>query len=268
MTGYRPGWIAMFIAALVAAFLLMPLLAVVPVSFTPTRFLAMPEDEWSLRHYRQLVENPAWGESVLMSIRIGLVSSMLSTILAVMFGLGIWMLRPRFAALLVGMVLLPMVVPPVVSALTLYFLLTALSRFTDLVGYDTWLGVALAHVVMIVPFAVVLILVALSQVDRRIDLAARGLGASLRQRAFRVILPNIKFGVLTAALLSFVLSWEEIGVTLFVSSVNVITLPRRMWMGLRDNIDPAIAAVSVVLIVLTVAALLVRAFMRRGETHS
>jgi putative spermidine/putrescine transport system permease protein len=268
VSGYRPGWIAMFIAALVAAFLLMPLLAVVPVSFTPTRFLAMPEDEWSLRHYRQLVENPAWGESVLMSIRIGLVSSILSTVLAVMFGLGIWMLRPRFAALLVGIVLLPMVVPPVVSALTLYFLLTALSRFSDLVGYDTWLGVALAHVVMIVPFAVVLILVALSQVDRRIDLAARGLGASLRQRAFRVILPNIKFGILTAALLSFVLSWEEIGVTLFVSSVNVITLPRRMWMGLRDNIDPAIAAVSVVLIVLTVAALLVRAFMRREETHS
>lgn len=268
MSGYRPGWIAMFIAALAAAFLLMPLLAVVPVSFTPTRFLAMPEDEWSLRHYRQLVENPAWGESVMMSIRIGLVSSILSTILAVMFGLGIWMLRPRFAALLVGIVLLPMVVPPVVSALTLYFLLTALSRFSDLVGYDTWLGVALAHVVMIVPFAVVLVLVALSQVDRRIDLAARGLGASLRQRAFRVILPNIKFGVLTAALLSFVLSWEEIGVTLFVSSVNVITLPRRMWMGLRDNIDPAIAAVSVVLIVLTVAVLLVRAFMRRGEAHS
>lgn len=268
MSGYRPGWIAMFVATLVAAFLLMPLLAVVPVSFTPTRFLAMPEGEWSLRHYRQLIENPAWGESVLMSIRIGLVSSVISTILAVMFGLGIWMLRPRFAAVLVGMVLVPMVVPPVVSALTLYFLLIGLSRFNELVGYDTWLGVALAHVVMIVPFAVVLILVALGQVDRRIDLAARGLGASLGQRAFRIILPNIKFGILTAALLSFVLSWEEIGVTLFVSSVNVITLPRRMWMGLRDNIDPAIAAVSVVLIVLTVLVLLARAFMRRTEGHS
>ena len=268
MSGYRPGWIAIFAAALVAVFLLMPLLAVVPVSFTPTRFLSMPEAEWSLRHYRQLIENPDWGSSVLMSIRIGLVSSLVSTIFAVAFALGIWMLRPRFAALLVGLILVPMVVPPVVSALTLYFLLTALSRVNDLVGYDTWLGVALAHVVMIVPFAVVLILVALSQVDRRIDLAARGLGASLGQRAFRVILPNIKFGILTAALLSFVLSWEEIGVTLFVSSVNVITLPRRMWMGLRDNIDPAIAAVSVVLIVLTVVVLLVRAFMRRGVTHS
>jgi len=97
-----------------------------------------------------------------------------------------------------------------------------------------------------------LILVSLSQLDRRIDLAARGLGASVWERATRIIMPNIKFGIVTAALLSFVLSWEEIGVTLFITSVNAITLPRLMWMGLRDNIDPAIAALSVILIIITV----------------
>ena len=75
------------------------------------------------------------------------------------------------------------------------------------------------------------------------------------QRVFKIILPNIRFGVLTAALLTFVLSWEEIGVTLFVTSVNAITLPRLMWMGVHDNIDPAIAAISVVLIVITTIAL-------------
>lgn len=263
MTGYRPGPVAILAAILVAVFLLMPLLAVVPVSFTPARFLSMPEGELSLRHYRELFENPAWGSGLLLSLRIGLVSSLVATTLAVMFGLGIWMLRPAFAGLLVGFVLLPMVVPPVVSAMTLYFLLTGLSKLNDWVGYDTWLGVALAHVVMIAPFAVVLVLVALSQVDRRIDLAARGLGASVAQRAFRVILPNIKFGIVTAALLSFVLSWEEIGVTLFVTSVNAITLPRLMWMGLRDNIDPAIAAISVLLILLTVTILAARLLVLR-----
>jgi putative spermidine/putrescine transport system permease protein len=263
MSGYRPGPLAILCAAIVAAFLLMPLLAVVPVSFTPARFLSMPNGHLSLRHYQELFDNPAWGQGVLLSLKIGIVASLVATALAVMFGLGIWMLRPRFAAVLVGFVLLPMVVPPVVSALTLYFLLTGLSKLNDLVGYDTWLGVALAHVVMIAPFAVVLILVALSQVDRRIDLAARGLGASVAQRAFRVILPNIRFGIVTALLLSFVLSWEEIGVTLFVSSVNAITLPRLMWMGLRDNIDPAIAAISVLLITLTVTVLLARIAVRR-----
>ncbi|MDQ0471655.1 ABC transporter permease [Labrys wisconsinensis] len=259
----RPGLFALLLAALVALFLLLPIVAVVPVSFTPARFLSMPSGSWSLRHYQALIDNPDWGHSILLSLRIGVVSSLCATALALAFGLGIWMFQPRFAAVLVGFVLLPMIVPPVVSAMTLYFLLTALSKVNDLVGYDTWLGVVLAHTVMIAPFAVVLVLVALAQVDRRIDLAARGLGASLTQRVFMVILPNIKFGVITALLLSFVLSWEEIGVTLFVTSVNAITLPRQMWMGLRDNIDPAIAAISVILILITVAVLAVRMVVTR-----
>jgi putative spermidine/putrescine transport system permease protein len=109
--------------------------------------------------------------------------------------------------------------------------------------------------------------VALSRVDRRIDLAARGLGANPWDRATRIIIPNIKFGIVTAAMLSFVLSWEEIGVTLFITSVNAITLPRLMWMGLRDNIDPAIAAISVILILVTVAVLTVRRLATR-ETQT
>lgn len=114
---------------------------------------------------------------------------------------------------------------------------------------------------MIAPFAVVLVTVALSQVDRRIDLAARAMGAGLATRIFKVILPNIRFGLIGALFLTFVLSWEEIGVTLFITSVNAVTLPRLMWMGLRDNIDPAIAAVSVILIVVVVAVILTKAFV-------
>ena len=223
----------------------------------------MPQGELSLTHYRALIEKPEWGASILLSVRIGIVTSAISTGLALAFSLGIWMFQPRLSALLVGIVLLPMIVPPVVSAMTLYFLLTSLSQISGALGYDTWLGVTLAHVVMTVPFAVVLILVALAQVDRRIDLAARGLGANVWQRAFGIILPNIRFGVATAALMVFVLSWEEIGVTLFITSVDTITLPRLMWMGVRDNIDPAIAAISVVLIVVTTLVLVARMLVQR-----
>jgi putative spermidine/putrescine transport system permease protein len=147
-------------------------------------------------------------------------------------------------------------VPPVVSALTLYFFLTTLSRWNGLVTYDSFVGVVLAHAVMIAPFAVVVLSVALGQVDRRIDLAARGMGAGLWSRITQVILPNIRFGLFSALFLTFVLSWEEIGVTLFITSVDTVTLPRLMWMGLRDNIDPAIAAISVMLIALVVAVVL------------
>lgn len=262
----RPGTIAVLLAGLVGVFLLLPLLSVVPISFTPARFLTMPNGTLSLTHYRDLIDNPDWGRSILLSLRIGIVTSLIATALALAFALGIWMFQPPFSALLIGFVLLPMIVPPVVSAMTLYFLLTGLSQVSNLVGYDTWLGVTLAHVVLTVPFAVVLILVALAQVDRRIDLAARGLGAGVMQRAFRIILPNIRFGVMTAALMVFVLSWEEIGVTLFITSVNAITLPRMMWMGVHDNIDPAIAAISVVLIVITTLALLGRMAFQRNAT--
>lgn len=251
----RPGRLAIFLALLVSIFLLLPLLAVVPVSFTPKRFLSLPSGEWSLRHYRALVENPAWASGLWLSVRIGLISAALATGLATLFSLGMWMLRPRFAGLLMGVALLPMVAPPVVSALTLYFFLISLGQVNDFVAYDTLAGVVLAHTVMITPFAVVLISVALAQVDRRIDLAARAMGAGVARRIFQVILPNIRFGLVSAFFLTFVLSWEEIAVTIFITSVDAVTLPRLMWMGLRDNIDPAIAAISVLLIVLvTVAA--------------
>jgi putative spermidine/putrescine transport system permease protein len=267
MNIYRPGPVALLITTAITIFLLAPLLAIVPISLTPFEYLAMPDGELSLRHYRTLVEDPAWGASILLSLRVAVVSSILATAFATAFGLGVWYLQPRLAGLLVGFVLLPMVVPPVVSAVTLYFLVTWISRMIGPFGYDTWPGVVLCHVVMVTPFAVVIILVALSQVDRRLEMAARGLGASLWRRTVSVILPNIRFGVASAAFLSFVLSWEEIAVTLFVTSVDAITLPRRVWMGLRDNVDPAVAAISVVLTAITVIVILVRMIVANARAR-
>lgn len=251
--------VAILCAALVGVFLLLPLIAVAPVAFTPKRFLSLPGDVWSLRHFTALIERPQWLEATLTSVQVAALSGALATGLAFAFSLGIWMMRPRFAGLLIGIALLPMLAPPVVSALTLYFFLIFMGRINALIGYDTMAGVVLAHTVMIAPFAVILISVALAQVDRRIDLAARAMGAGLFTRIFVVLLPNIRFGVLTAFFLAFVLSWEEIGVTIFITSVQVITLPRLMWMGLRDNIDPAIAAASVVLIVIVTVVIITRA---------
>ena len=87
-------------------------------------------------------------------------------------------------------------------------------------------------------------------------------------RVRSIILPSIRFGVISALLLTFVLSWEEIGVTLFITSVDAVTLPRLMWMGLRDNIDPAIAAISVILIAIVVVVILTKtALLRRTGTQ-
>ena len=227
----RTGPFIGLIGGLTAVFLLLPLLAVIPVSFTSKRYLSLPSGNWSTRHYEALLTKSAWADSVLLSLKTG-----------------------RLA----GVALLPMVAPPVVSALTLYYFLRSVTDWNSLVIYDGWLGVAVAHTVMVVPYAVVVIMVSLGQVDRKIDLAARSMGASGWTRITAVILPNIRFGVLSGFLLSFILSWDEIAVTLFITSVRAITLPRRMWMGLRDNIDPAVAALSVVLIAIVTLVILGR----------
>lgn len=258
----KPGWMSAAIVYAAIIFLLLPLVAIVPVSFTAERFLSMPDGNYSLRHYQALFTNPVWGASIKLSLIIGVISAAISTFLAVLFGLGLWYVRNRFSLALAGLVFLPMVVPPVVSAITIYFFATSMVEVIPWLAFDTVGGVVLAHVVVATPFALVTFMVALSRVDRRIDMAARGLGASLWQSILWVVLPNTRFGIISAAFLAFILSWEEIAVTLFVTSFNVVTLPRQMWNGMRDNIDPAIAAISVILITLTVLIILIRDLLR------
>ena len=96
---YKPGALAVILGAFIAIFLLMPLLAVIPVSFTPARFLSMPNGNWSLRHYETLVSDPAWWQAAWLSIRIAVLSSFIATALSLAFALGIWMFRPVIASL-------------------------------------------------------------------------------------------------------------------------------------------------------------------------
>lgn len=243
----------------VIAFMLMPIIIVIPVSFTPHRYLSMPGVEWSLRHYQSLFTAPAWIESVGDSILIALVSGAIATLLALGFGLGLWYWRTRHARWLIGLVLLPMIVPPIVSAVMIYFLEARLGII------DSYAGLVLAHVIMIVPYATVTILIALLHVDRRLEMAGRNAGANTWQITWKIILPNIRFGLLSAYFLAVVLSWEEVVVTLFISGIDIITLPKRIWDGLRLSVDPIIAAVSVILIATTLLAILLRTL--RGTTR-
>jgi putative spermidine/putrescine transport system permease protein len=258
MNTHQTGLSTRLLATLAMAFMVFPLLTVIPVSFTSKRYLSMPNGNWSLRHYEALLGNPEWMASILQSLSIAFATSIIATALAVSFSLGIWYLRSRLATVLIGLVLLPMAIPPVISALVLYFMETNLGRIAPGFGYDTLPGVVIAHVVMVVPYGVVTMLVALSQIDRRIELASRNLGASLMQTTFLVVMPNLKLGIASTALLSFALSWEEVAVTLFITSVDVNTLPRRIWGGLRDNVDPSVAAISVLLIGITLLVLCAR----------
>lgn len=258
MNIYRAGWLAKLMALATMGFLMLPLAAVVPVSFTGKRYLSMPDGDWSLRHYVALLQSSEWLGSIANSAVVAIFAGLLATLLSTAFVIAIWYRSNVWTRWLIGLCMLPLIVPPVVSAMVLYFMTTRVSRVAPGIGYDSLPGVILSHTLLIVPFGVINMLVAISRIDRRIELAARNLGASLWQTTWMVILPNLRMAMLTTFLLCFVLSWEEIAVTLFITSWEVITLPRQIWSGLRDNVDPVVAAISTLLIAAALSILLIR----------
>lgn len=266
MDTQQTGAISRVLSVAMIGFLLFPLLAVIPVSFTSKRYLSMPDGHWSMRHYKALFDSSDWMSSIGQSALVALAASVIALVLAVAFSVGVWYLRSRIVNALVALVLVPMVVPPIISAMVLYFMETRLGAWLPSLGYDTLPGVVIAHVIMTVPYCVVTMMVALAQLDRRIELAARNLGANLVQTTFMVVLPNLKMAMASTFLLGLALSWEEISVTLFVTSVNVNTVPRHIWTELRDNISPSVAAISVLLLAITTVVLLARmGFQGMGE---
>jgi putative spermidine/putrescine transport system permease protein len=232
----------LYLAAwLIVLFLLLPGLVSVPIALNDSRHIALPQGQVSLRHFETLFSDSSWLASMGQSAVIALTTTLL--------------------------ILAPLILPPVVSGLSLY------RAWVKLGLYDTWLGVVIAHTILALPFVVIAVSTALSQLNPRLERASRSLGAGPLTTAIRIILPNIKAGLGTAALFAFIVSWDEIVVTLFVANRAVHTLPRRMWDGIRENVDPTVAAVATLLIGLTllvVAAISViqhRERARAASTH-
>ncbi|MDF3933350.1 ABC transporter permease [Pseudomonas citronellolis] len=254
-------WLSWAGLLLAAAFLLLPILVIVPLSFGNQRYLAFPEaGQWSLRHYLTLFDG-AWLLSILQSLGLALAVGALSTALAFLFASGIW-LRPRHRTLLTAIVLLPMLVPQVVSAMSIYYLDARLGVL------DSLLGVGFGHLLMALPYSLIALLVAYARLDLSLYKASRSLGAGLWESLWRVLLPNVRGGLAGAFFMGFVMSWEEVVVTLFTSGLQVVTLPKRIWDGLRYDLDPAIAAVSTLMIALTLAVMLLRLFLERRRPPS
>lgn len=247
------GWARPMIFAVawvIALFLLLPGLVTIPVAFNDSRFIALPQGAWSPRHFETLFTSGPWLSSIADSLGVALASTVLAVCLGTACAVGLWRVRPWLAGLVGALMLAPMIFPPIVSALALYRAWVAIGL------YDTWAGVVLAHTILAIPYVIIAVTTSLSLLDARLEQAARSLGATPLRTMVDVILPNIRTGVATAAVFAFVVSWDEIVVTLFVSSRAVYTLPRRMWDGIRESVDPTVAAVAVVLMALTALGVL------------
>jgi putative spermidine/putrescine transport system permease protein len=243
-------------------FLSGPLLVIIPMSFSSAGGLQFPPPGWSTQWYEALFTNPRWGEAVRMSLLVGVTSSTVALILGGLAAYGLARGSFRGRGILLGNFLAPMIVPPIVTAVALYL---AFSRYGI---RGTFFGLALGHIIIVIPYVVLLVAVAVQSFDHRLELMARSLGATWTTALRLVVLPILAPSIAAAWLIAFVMSFDEVIVTIFVAGTTD-TVPKLMFSQLRDRIDPTVTALSTLLIVFTIAvvalgALLVRLSTRRG----
>lgn len=240
------------VAWLSVCFLTLPVLIIAPVSFTSKRYLSWPGLDWSFRHYEALVGDNGWVSSVGDSLIVATSSAILALILGTLFAVGNWRLNHPATRNLRIMMLLPMIVPPIVHAVAFY----QAWAYLDLL--DTYLGLILVHTMKALPFVILSVSASLVNLDPKLEQASRSLGANAKETLFYILLPQVRPGMIAGAIFAFITSWDEIIVAIFITSRHVTTLPKRIWNGLFDNVDPAIAAIGTIMIVLTAIALIAR----------
>lgn len=245
----RPFGPAGSLALLVVAFLVLPLIAIVPMSFSDTRYLSMPQNGLSTLHYHRLLGDPAWRDSLLHSIGIALPAASLAVLLGLTFCLGAWQRQGRAVLLLQVLMLGPLIVPGIIHAVAYHRTLSWLGLS------DSFTGTILVHAIKGLSFAVLSISASLSSVHPATLQLARSPGASPTQALVKTLLPQIRWGIGAGFVLALVTSWDEIVVTLFITSRNVNTLPKQIWQSLFLNLDPIVAALGTLVLLATLLAL-------------
>jgi putative spermidine/putrescine transport system permease protein len=245
------GWYALRIVCIaILLFLLLPILVVIPLSFSNSSFLAYPIPGWSLQWYDNLFSSDDWGRAARNSFIVAPLATLLATVLGTLAAVGLARVDFVGKSLLMSLLISPMVVPIVVVGVSTYLF------FAKIGLSDTYAGLVLAHAALGAPFVVTTVLATLQGFNQNLVRASLSLGATPLQTFFRITLPIIAPGVISGALFAFATSFDEVVVTLFIASPTQVTLPRQMFTGIRENISPTIAAVATLLIIFTTALML------------
>lgn len=259
----RPTWLPdMLLAAfaiLVLVFLCLPVLIVVPMSFSDAKSLEFPPPGFSLRWYQNLLGNPIWVEAGRNSLLLAVISSSVALICGTLASYVLVRGNFRGKRILEANFVAPMIVPSIITAVSLYIFFARVG----LLG--TFGGLVLGHTILAAPYVVLIMQAAIRGFDIRIEQVAATLGASQWQILTRIVLPNLAPSAAAAWILSFVLSFDEVVVTLFVSGTYV-TIPKRMFNELMLQVNPTVTAVATLLIVFNLLALMVLLVLsRRGK---
>ncbi|MFK8081145.1 MAG: ABC transporter permease [Granulosicoccus sp.] len=242
------------VAAIIMLLLVIPSFIVIPMSFSDSKFLEFPPENWSILWYEKYFGSAKWMRATATSLKVGLLTMLVATPIGTMAAYALFVSGHRFARAIFALLITPMIVPVILIAIGTFY---AFGRF----GLNNTIsGLVLAHTVIAIPLITIVITSALRNYDLNQERVARSLGAS-RIRAFFVItVPQIKFSIATAALLSFLTSFDEVIISIFVSGGKNATLTKHMFSALRDFIDPTIAAISTIMILVSTALLLLNQF--------
>ena len=248
---------------LIFAFLIAPILVIVPLSFNAEPYFTFTEgmlrldpEAYSLRWYREIASNAQWTRALGNSLLIGAAATVLATVLGTLAALGLASRAMPARRLAMGLLISPMVTPLIISAAGMFFFYSTLGLS------QTHIGLILAHAALGTPFVVITVTATLSAFDANLTRAAASLGAGPLRTFRRVQLPLIAPGVLSGALFAFAASFDEVVVVLFMAGEDQRTIPRQMWAGIREQISPAILAVATFLIVFAVLLLLTVEWLR------
>jgi putative spermidine/putrescine transport system permease protein len=245
------------LGTLTVLFLLAPMLVIVPMSFTRSPILSWPPEGVSGQWYQKIVTDPQWSRGFVNSAQVAVLTAVVAAAVGTLAALGI--VRGRFPgkSIVNALVLSPLIVPVVIVGIGFF------SFYARLRLAGSLPGLVLAHSALALPFVIVNVGTALRTMDRNLEMAAANLGADPVRVFWRITFPIILPGIFAGALFAFITSWDEVVVSIFMTTARFRTLPVEMWEQVRQVVDPTVAAVATSLMAVTTTMLLLVFVVRR-----
>ena len=234
----------------------------IPLSFSADRYLTFPPSGWSTRWYEGYLGALEWRDATYVSFTAAVLTMIISTVAGTLAAYGLHTSRSRLMRLAYVAFMLPLIIPGILIAIGIFLL------YAQLGLNNTLPGIVLAHSVMAIPLVVITVASSLKSYDMNQEMVARSLGASRLWAFLTVTLPQIKIAVISGALLAFITSLDEVVISLFIAGGDRATLTKRMFNALRDELDPTIAAISTLLIVLSIVLLGMIRLLQRTSSRN
>lgn len=249
-------------AIIIIAWLIVPTLIIVPMSFNEVSSFNFPPKGFSLQWYENFFTDASWMRALFASFRVALVTMIVATAVGVLASIGLSKVKFRGKGILEGYFLLPLIVPGIVLAIGMYSLFLRMNLLGSLLGF------VLAHTVLALPLVITNVMASLQGFDPALEQASASLGAGRLRTFFSITLPLIAPGVTAGALFAFVISLDEVIVSLFIQSPQLQTLPVKIFNSVTQTNDPTVAAVAVITMVTSVVVMLTAQFASKRKKRS